>query len=401
MIDELELAFDDERAEKGRHRRGAQRKRNKKKKKSGGRGKTVVALLMVFLLLGSLAAAGWYGFDRIQAYFVTPDYDGNGTAEVQIEVRAGDSILEIANSLVTAGVVKSTKAFLEASAANPRSENIQPGFYKVRKEMSAEAALGLLLDLKNKVSKKVTIPEGRSAKSTYLLLEKATKIPAKDFQAAAKDPEGLGVPDWWFKRNDGQKVTKSIEGFLFPDTYEINPDATAESILKEMVQNFLTVTGTLKFAETVEAKRGGISPYEALIVASLAQAEAGNADDLGKVARVAYNRVYGDFTCNCLEFDVGINYYWELTGKRTKASKDMTDEELRDPKNPYRTHGKAGLTPTPIGNPGELALKGAMDPPDKNWLYFVAIDKQGHSAFANTLAEHNRNIDKARANGVL
>ncbi|HWH00447.1 MAG TPA: endolytic transglycosylase MltG, partial [Pilimelia sp.] len=70
-------------------------------------------------------------------------------------------------------------------------------------------------------------------------------------------------------------------------------------------------------------------------------------------------------------------------------------------KNPYSTHAHPGLPPTPINNPGQLALQGAMSPTPGKWLYFVAIDKQGHSAFAETLAQHERNIEIARKNGVL
>jgi len=137
-------------------------------------------------------------------------------------------------------------------------------------------------------------------------------------------------------------------------------------------------------------------------VASLAQAEAGNAEDLGKVARVAYNRLYGDdFHCKCLEFDVGINYYYQLTGKPTKPSGKMTDAELFDPKNPYRLHGKDGLTPTPINNPGKAAMEGALAPPKGDWLYFVATDKQGHSAFTADYNQHLKNIETAKKNGVL
>jgi len=396
MIDELELAFE-ERAEKGRHRRSYRRK-----KRGGRRGKTFAAFLLALLLLAGLAGGAWYGYDRIHGFFTSPDYSGGGTGEVVVQVKPGETLAEIGNTLVTAGVVKSAGAFVKAAQANSLSQNIQPGSYKLRKQMRASDALTLLLDLKNKVSAKVTIPEGRSAKQTYLLLEKATKIPAAQFEAAAKDPLALKVPDWWFERRDGKPVTKSIEGFLFPDTYEFDPNMTAPQILQKMVDRFLTVTGELKFAERVQRERGGISPYEALIVASLAQAEAGNPDDLGKVARVAYNRVYsGKFHCNCLQFDVGVNYYWELTGKPTKASKDMTDADLYDPKNPYATHVKPGLPPTPISNPGKLALQGAMAPPEGAWLFFVAIDKQGHSAFAVTDAEHERNKQIARRNGVL
>ncbi|WP_422774456.1 endolytic transglycosylase MltG [Plantactinospora sp. WMMC1484] len=406
MIDELELAFD-ERAEKGRHRRGAQRKRNGKKKRSG-RGRTVAALLMTFVLLGVLGGVGWYGFDRVQGYFVTPDYDGSGTGEVQVQVEEGQSIAEIASTLVEAGVVKSTKAFIEAAQENSRSQNIQPGVYKVRKEMSAESALGLLLDLKNKLVKGFLVREGATAKQIFKALAEETGLPVKDFETAAKDLEGLGIADFWFKRDDGQAARKSIEGFIFPDTYELPPNASAEQILKLMVQRFMSVAEEIDFVDRVQKERE-ISPYEALIVASLAQAEAGNADDLGKVARVAYNRIYsGDHYCKngngltgCLEFDVGVNYYWELTGKKTKRSGDMTDAELFDRKNPYRMHGKAGLPPGPINNPGQKALEGAMDPPKGTWLFFVAVDKEGHSEFATTNEEHERNIQKARENGVL
>jgi UPF0755 protein len=398
MIDELELAFD-EPNEKGRHRRAARRKT--KKKQRGGRGKTILALLMTLVLLGGLAGAGWYGFDRIQGYFLTPDYSGGGTGEVTVEIKAGQSIAEMGNTLVEAGVVKSSDAFINAAKNNSRSTNIQAGFYKVRKQMSGATALALLLDLKNKVTNQLTISEGRSAKQTYKLLAEKTKIPVAEFEAAAKDPIALGVPAWWFNRLDGKKAPRSIEGFLFPDTYEIPPQATAETILKEMVQNFLTVTGGLKFVEQVQAKRGGISPYEALIVASLAQAEAGNKDDLGKVARVAYNRAYtGTFDCGCLEMDVTVNYWLEVNNKPTKKSKDMTAAEMDDPKNPYNRKLR-GMIPTPINNPSKEAMQGAMDPPPGKWLYFVAIDHQGHSAFADTYDEQLRNQETAKKNGVI
>ncbi|PGH45505.1 aminodeoxychorismate lyase [Micromonospora sp. WMMA1996] len=399
MIDDLDLGFDEtERGEKGRHRRGAVRRRQGKS--GGGRGKTLLALALALILLGGIGGGAFYGFDRVQNYFVTPDYDGSGTGEAIVEIKQGALLADMADALVAADVVKSTKAFIEAAEENSRSKNIQPGTYKLRKQMSGDAAVAAMLDLKNKVVNGLTIPEGRTAKNVYKLLSEKTDIPVKDFETAAKDPEALGVPDWWFKRSDGKKVKPSIEGFLFPDTYEIPPKATAESVLKLMVDNFLTVTAGMQFADRVQKERGGVSPYEALIVASLAQAEAGNKDDLGKVARVAYNRVYGEFDCNCLEMDVTVNYYLELTGQKTKASKDMTPAELDNPKNPYNRKLR-GLVPTPINNPGKQALEGAMDPPPGKWLFFVAIDKEGHSAFAETYEEQKRNEQKAKEAGII
>ncbi|MEV4500120.1 endolytic transglycosylase MltG [Micromonospora arborensis] len=399
MIDDLDLGFDEpERGEKGRHRRSFVRKRNGGS--GGGRGKTFLALMMALVLLGGIGGGAFYGFDRIQNYFVTPDYDGDGSGEITVEIKSGALLADMADALVAADVVKSQKAFVEAAEANSRSKNIQPGTYKLRKQMSGASAVTAMLDLKNKIVNGLTIPEGRTSMNVFKLLSDKTKIPVKNFQAAAKDPEALGVPDWWFTRTDGKKSVKSVEGFLYPDTYEIPPKATAESILKLMVNRFLSVTGEMKFADEVQEKLGGVSPYEALIVASLAQAEAGNADDLGKVARVAYNRAYGEFPCNCLEMDVTVNYYLESIGKPTKSSKQMTESELNDPKNPYNRK-LPGMIPTPINSPGKQALEGAMAPPKGKWLFFVAIDKQGHSEFAETPEQHERNKDKAKEAGII
>jgi len=395
MIDELDLAFD-EHAERGRprHRRGFGGA-----KKSGGR--SAIAFLVAFVLLAVLGGGAYLGYSKIKGFFTAADYAGSGTGQVTVQIANGSSITEMGNTLVQDDVVKSTEAFINAAEANPKGKNIQSGTYTMRKQMSAKAAVALMLDPKARIVNGVTIPEGKTALQVYAILSQKTGIPVKSFEDAAKDPAALGVDDSWYKRTDKQKVTKSIEGFLFPDTYQFSPKATATDILTTMVKHFMTVADNMDFAKTVVEQRK-ISPYEALTVASLAQAEAGNQVDLGKIARVAYNRLYGGkFPCDCLQFDVGINYYYQLTGRPTKPSKDMTEAELTDPKNPYRTHGKPGLTPTPIDNPGQAALQAAMSPPAGPWLYFVAIDKQGHSAFATTLAEQNKNIAIAKRNGVL
>ncbi|MEV0716201.1 endolytic transglycosylase MltG [Asanoa sp. NPDC050611] len=400
-IDDLDLAFED-RADKGRHRRGYRKAaaNGKKPKRKGNGGKTAIAFFMALILLGGLGAGVWYGFDRIQGYFTTPDYEGAGTAEkVNVEVKPAQTATDIANTLVAADVVKSAKAFVDAADADSKSKNIQPGVYGLKKQMSAKSALAVLVDPKNKIVNGVTIPEGLTMLSTFKRLSEQTKIPVKDFQTAARNVDSFDIPPYWFERRDGKKVTKSIEGFLFPDTYEIPPKPTAKQVLDLMVNRFLTVAGDLKFADNVQKNRGGISPYEALIVASLAQAEAGNKDDLGKIARVAYNRVY--VKDMLLQFDVTLNYGLEIAGKPTKASKDMDDTDYADETNKYNTHLFKGLTPTPIDNPGKQALEGAMNPPAGNWLFFVAIDKEGHSAFAETDAEHEANKVKAREAGII
>ncbi|WP_433365630.1 endolytic transglycosylase MltG [Actinoplanes sp. CA-142083] len=392
MIDELDLAFD-EHADRTRprHRRG----RGGKK----GSGKSGVAFLMAFILLAVLGGGVYFGYSKVKDFFVAADYSGEGTDPVQVTIAKNSTLTEIGNTLVDSDVVKSTKAFVNAAGENPRGKNIQSGTYKLRKQMAAKSAVTLLLDPKSRITSGVTITEGQTSMQIYATLSKATNIPVKDFQAAAKKPvEDLGVPDYWFKRRDNKPAaTGSIEGFLFPDTYEFDPKLNAEQILKVMVDRFLTVTGDMQFADNVQNNLS-VSPYEALIVASLSQAEAGVPKDLPKISRVAYNRAY---KANMpLEFDVTANYWLELNGKGAKHSGKLTAAEIDDPKNPYNTKSKRGLPLGPIDNPGQAALQGAMQPAAGNWLYFVAIDKAGNSIFTNDYAQHQKNITQACKNGV-
>lgn len=419
MIDDLDLVFDDDdrprrsshRAGERRNGRGGQRPPAQRGSRNGGgpprrrpkkKKRTGLALLLSIVLLAVIGLGAWFGLSKVRDMFSAPDYTTTGSGSVVIEVKDGDSATAIGQTLYDNKVVKSVKAFVNAAKDNPKSQSIQVGFYKVNDKMPAKAALEALLatdskgSLINKVTNLLTIPEGLTSKKTLALLAEKTKIPLANFTAAAKDPIKLGVPDWWFKRTDGKAATKSVEGFLFPDSYELAPNETAESILKKMVDRFNTVVGDMKFADTVQSERQ-ISPYEALIVASLAQAESGNTEDLGKIARVAYNRVYGGANlkeqhfCQCLEMDVTVNYWRDLKGLPIKTSAQMTAAELDDPKNPYNRKLK-GMIPGPINSPGKAALEAAMNPPVGDWLYFVASGaSDGHSLFASTAAKHSQN----------
>jgi UPF0755 protein len=410
MLDELELAFDDQDRERQRHRhRRSAARRGGGGKRPKRRGRSFFALLMSLLLLGILGAGGWYGYDKVRDFFTAPDYTsatGNGTA-AQVQVKTGWTATDIGAELQKADVIKSVKAYTDAAKTNPHGNEVQPGSYKLYKQMRAKEALAALLatnadgTLKNKVSAKVTIPEGTMAVDVFSKLAQATKIPVEQFQEAAKDPVALGVPDFWFNRADGKQSARSVEGFLYPATYEFNPDADAKTILSTMVAKFNSVVGEMGFAEKVQAERQ-ISPYEALIVATIAQAEAPLPDDMSKVSRVLYNRAYGGkFPCGCLQVDVTVNYWLRLQGKSAAASKDLTESQLHDAGNPYNTHDKPGLPLGPIDNPGKDALQGAMAPAPGDFLFFVTVDKQGHTAFATTNAEHDKNIQLARQNGVL
>ena len=417
MIDDLDLAWEeqyDPRRQKGRQQArptGPQRRgasggrggppRRKRRRERGRKRRSFLALIMSVVLLGALGGGVYWGVGKVQEFFDAPDYTAVGTEEVTVEIKAG-TVTDTANALFEAGVVKSAKAYIKAVEDDPRGVNVQPGFYKLYKQMPAKQALALLLaPEKNRVVNGVTIPEGMMTLDIYAKLAKELDIPEKDFVAAGKKPKDLGVPDWWFKRADGKKAATTVEGFLYPATYEFPPNVTAKEALSMMVQQFLDVTGDMNFADTVQSNLS-ISPYEALIAASIAQAEASRKEDFGKVTRVIYNRAYkGDFACSCLGMDTTVNYYLRLQGKAGAKSEHLTRDQINDPNNPYNTHTKPGLPLGPIGSPGKDTLKAAMEPTKGPWTYFVTIDtKTGETLFATTLDEHNRNIRKACDNGI-
>jgi UPF0755 protein len=403
MLDDLDLAWEEQQAPRRRGQPPTRQQRQRRRKERGRRRRSFGALFISFLLLAMLGGGVYWGVGKAQEFFGAPDFESNpATTPVNVTVKPGDSAAEIATELYNKKVVKSAKAFVAAAEKEPRSKNIQPGTYKLFEQMPASAALAMLLQPeKNMAVDKVTIPEGKTVVDTFKLLSETTGIPVKDFEEAAKDPvKNLGIPDYWYKRDDGKQSDVSIEGFLFPDTYRFEPGMTATEVLKAMINQFLTVAGELKFAEGVQANLG-ITPYEALIMASLAQVEGRKAEDFGKIARVGYNRAYKQFPCNCLGFDVVVNYWLQKQGKPTKASKDMTEADLHDKSNPYNTHDNPGLPLGPISNPGKAALEGAMSPPAGAWLYFVAVDTAGTTKFAVTPAEHETNKAEAHRNGVL
>jgi UPF0755 protein len=342
----------------------------------------MILVLTIFVLL---AGGVWYGIGKVGSLLSAPDYGGAGTGQVVVQVKEGDTASAIAGTLVQKGVVKSTKAFVEAATADPRSLGIQPGSYQVRREMKASEALALLLDPESRVTLSFQLREGLSSMQAFAEIEKATKIKATALAAAAKNPAALGVPAWGHR---------NIEGFLFPATYDLPPDVDAAGVLKAMVQRSVQEMEALDFVR--KAERVNLEPYEALKVASLVEGE-GRPENFRKVARVVYNRENSGMP---LQFDSTTLYGRELRGlprRPTKAGELF--ENLRDPSDPYSTYVHDGLPPTPIANPGTAALEAAVAPDRGDWLYFVVVSADGEMAFTQSLAEHEANIAKCRAAG--
>jgi peptidoglycan lytic transglycosylase G len=407
MLDDLDLAWEEQREPRRRGGPPSRQQRRRKRNDRKRRGRSFGALFVSMILLAVLGGGVYWGVGQLQENqsfkeFTAADYEASESGdEVMFTVEEDEGGFDMGAALLAKGVVKSVKAFTTAFENETRSRNIQPGTYKLKLKMPAADVIKVLINKDNKLQNVFTIREGLSVIETLKRIAEATKLPLADFQNAAKDPAALGITPDWYTRTDGKPAATSVEGFLFPDTYSFEPNMTAADILKMMVKQFLKVTADINFK--ANAQKLGVSPYEALIVASLAQVEAGKNEDLPKVARVAYNRgVKKLIDCECLQFDVTANYWLELQGKPQLASKDMTEAELDDKNNPYNTGpSSTGLPIGPISNPGKLALDGAAQPPAADWIYFVATDKNGTTKFASTSAEHDRNVQEACRNGVL
>jgi UPF0755 protein len=371
------------RAEQGHH---AARRRNRR-----------LFGVMSLLLVAVVAVAAWLVVLPIYHYLHPSDYSGNGSGPVVIEVQANDNAKDIAATLHDKGVIASVRAFTDAAGDNSRSQNIQPGSYRLRKHMSARNALTLMLDPASRVDSDVVVTEGATSLDVLNRLVAAPCAanspasavcgPGLDKAAvtkALKDVKAIGLPTDF---TVGGKTPSSVEGFLYPSTYFFSKDASPAVALQAMVTQFTEKARTSNFAAA--AKASHITPYQELIIASIAEAEAKFPDDYPKVARVILNRIAAG---RPLQIDATTRYGARLQGLNPSKVNYATFAS------PYNSYLHEGLPPTPINNPGADAMDGAAQPAPGNWMYYVNGDEDGHLFFTNSEAAFTRAVATCKKN---
>ncbi|HEY8479740.1 MAG TPA: endolytic transglycosylase MltG, partial [Spirillospora sp.] len=252
------------------------RKRQRRRRRNG----RAAALFAMAFLVAVFGTAGVLGAAWIHNRRFPPDYEGQGTGSVTVQVKDGASGEVIGKALEEHEVVKSHRAFVKVFRAEERASSIQPGFYQMRRRMSSKAAMALLLDPKSRADNQITIPEGRRAIEVFELLSKKTGIPVKEFQAAAKRTDALGLPPY---------AKGKVEGYLYPGRYDLDPNGSAEQILQQMVARFIDETEKIDLE--AKARAAKMSPGTVITLASLVQAEGARPSDLPKISRVVYNRI--------------------------------------------------------------------------------------------------------------
>lgn len=340
-------------------------------------------VLKVVALLAAVVAVvigGVYSFGAVSSLLpdisigssepTASDYEGAGTGEVLVEIPAGAAGGQIAQLLADADVVASATAFNAALAADPRGASIQPGTYRMANQMSAEAALGRLLDGSYREINGVTIREGLWVSETFALLAEGTGHEVADYEAV--DPATLDLPE---------AAQGELEGFLYPSTYEFPPDATPQDQLQMMID-----TGRAKYEEL--GLSDGQELRDVIIKASIVQGEGMFSHDLPKVARVVENRLEPNPETNgYLQMDSTVHFIYQERGLAG------TTDEQRANEDPHNTYAHPGLPSGPINSPGEEAIKAAMSPAPGDWLYFVTVNPStGETRFATDYAAHQENV---------
>ncbi|MEV5340832.1 endolytic transglycosylase MltG [Streptomyces sp. NPDC052676] len=371
---------------RGRGGRGERRGRGGKNKKSRN---GIACLVVVLVFGGGLAGVGYFGLQFYQDRFgEAPDFAGDGNGEqVSVIIPPGASGSEMGNILKEKGVVKSVDAFVAAQSSNPQGKSIQDGVYTLEKEMSAASAVELMLSPESKNN--LIIIEGARNADIYKLIDQRLEVDAGTTAKVAKeDWKELGLPDW---AQNHEGVKDPLEGFLYPSSYPVAKGQKPEEVLRQMVQRATATYEDLGVEKKAESL-GLENPWQLVTVASLVQAEGTSHDDFRKMAEVIYNRLEpaNPQTNGMLEFDSTYNYI------KNQSKIDLTLAELRNYDNPYNTYYYRGLPPGPISNPGEDAIKGALDPTDDGWYYFISMDGKT-SKFTRTNAEHQRLVDEWNA----
>lgn len=340
--------------------------------------------LIWLILLAVVAAGGWF------AWAVLTPTEPSGPTFVLLH--PGYSTRRIAAELKGAGIIRSEEAFVLWHYVH-RTRSLKAGEYLFDKPSN-------IIDIQKRLRRgdiyfrTVVVPEGFTMFDIARAIEAAGLGPAGDFLKVAQSDTALIA--------DIAPGARSLEGYLFPDTYEFSRMMTMQDMAAAMVKQFRQVAHQIGLISDVAYLRRAKlhvaaqitpdTPQEAgpndvertVIMASIVEKETAVAEERPLVASVYYNRLSKRIA---LDADPSI-IYAELLAGTYQGALHHADMQFNSPYNTYRN---AGLPPGPIGNPGRSALEAAMHPAQSDFYYFVA-DAQGHHRFARTMEEHNKNV---------
>lgn len=348
------------------------------------------AFIVVTMLLLIAGWIGWWYLERTR-----PDAE-LGTP-VEFIVADGTTVEALARQLEGRGFVEDAEVFTWYVERQGGLE-VVPGYYQLRTGDHIGNVLARLRTPPDQTYFRVTFPEGFTVRQmAERLAAEQPRLSVDGFLAAADNPEvrsrfrPLGVT--------------SLEGLLFPDTYQVSNADNEAQVVERMVGLMERVAEQEDLVEGAE--RLGRTPYEILVIASMIEKEAKLEEDRPKIARVIYNRLFVQMP---LQIDAAVYY---------QQDRSIPFPELRQIDTPYNTYLRLGLPPTPIANPGRASIRAALNPapnpppgdpicqvlPDPTancvYLFYVLASEDGGHAFAVTAEQHQANVNAAAAAGLL
>ncbi len=320
-------------------------------------------LALGLLLVGVLIA--WF----LIAFFQPPPFDpGDGSGEAIVTVPDGASAGQVADLLSENDVVSNGTLFEWRLKLAGKTGQILPGRYVLAHDMSYAKAIDRLTSAGGKIN--VTIPEGEDR--TQIAATVKDLGLSGDYLAASKSFKGFDPNRY------GAQNPKSLEGFLFPATYELDPGASVDQLVSQQLQAFRQNIAGVNLSY---AKSKNLTVYDVLTIASMIDKEVMVPSERPLVAAVIYNRLHRGMP---LGIDATTRFeFHNYTG-------EITQSQLQSP-SPYNTRTHAGLPPTPIGNPGLAAIQAAAHPAKVNYLFYVVNgDGSGHHCFTASEQEFNQ-----------
>jgi UPF0755 protein len=336
-----------------------------------------VRFVFIFLLVAALACGGWLAWALTQP--VTP------AAQTFVLLHPGYSTRRIATELQSAGVIRSADAFILWQYLHHK-HSLKAGEYLFEKSATA-------IDVHSRLVRgdvyfhTVVIPEGYNMFDIAQAIQNAGLGSSEEFLKVATSDTAL--------ISDMAPDAKTLEGYLFPNTYEFTRMQTMEEMAAAMVKQFRQVAreiGLTQDASPHDAKITDVQTADApkpdvqqtVTLASIIEKETAAPEERPLVASVYYNRMARH---GALQADPSVIYAELLQGSYSGAL-HHTDMQFNSD---YNTYTHPGLPPGPIGNPGKTSLEAAMHPADTDFFYFVS-NGNGHHRFAHTLEEHNKNV---------
>jgi UPF0755 protein len=328
----------------------------------------IVRKILWLFLIAALGAAGWLAWALLMP--IAP------SGQTFVLLRPGYSTRHIAAELKAAGVIRSQRAFILWHYYH-HGRTLKAGEYLFDKAAN-------IIDIQKRLRRgdvyfhTVVVPEGYTIFDVARAVEAAGLGSADDFLKVARSETSLVA--------DIDPQAHSLEGYLFPETYQFSRMMSMQEMAAAMIRQFRLVAGQIGLTSSAspDAATPGYSVHEVVTMASIVERETAVPEERPMVASVYYNRLEKRIA---LDADPSIIYAEQLAGTYQGAL-HHADMQFTSAYNTYR---HAGLPPGPIANPGRSALEAAMHPAHSDYYYFVA-DAQGHHRFAHTMEEHNKNV---------